>query len=466
MAYFYYYQQQQQTLSDPLSPVTTSSELTPLLVIPPTQQPQLALPLLTPIMPPVTSAPDKTTAVSTEHNQTQLHTPNTFIRLCEDIGLFHDLQNIVVMSSCQPADTATSTVPVSTAATIVTTSTSTGQPTTSTGQPTTSTGQPTTSNLCSSSTTAIVTTMMMANPFDETFKQAVLQQQKSDINLPENHFSTSSNDGDLNTPFITTTTIVDTSNDNSTLSMTTPIDMMTKTVIDTPLSIESMMTNMTTMPEPQHQNMFITTSSTEAGTGNVLVMMVEQQQHQHIIEQHHPQQRFIVPATTATTNAIGTTIMTMTDPMCYNDEDASDNGNIEEMAIEGLTEITTIKQALKQNLLVKQLIQGQQSSPVVSEQLQQQRNGNDGFITTEPIQDNTMYNSSDQDDDDSKKQQLKKKHKQELLERNRTAAKRCRMKRKQKWEMLSEENRKLKVENNKLRDTITNLISNCNKLSE
>lgn len=152
-------------------------------------------------MSPVTSAPDKTTAVSTEQNQTQLTTPNTFIRLCEDMGLFHDLQNIVVMSSCQPADTATTTVPVSTAATIVTTSTSTGQPTTS--------------NLCSSSTTAIVTTMMMANPFDETFKQAVLQQQKSDINLSENHFNNSSNDGDLNTPFITTTTVVDTSNNNS-----------------------------------------------------------------------------------------------------------------------------------------------------------------------------------------------------------------------------------------------------------
>lgn len=117
------------------------------------------------------------------------------------MGLFHDLQNIVVMSSLtgQSTDSATTSVPVSTASTIVTTSTSTGQPSTS--------------NLCGSSTTAIVTTMMMANPFDETFKQAVMQQQKS--NLSENHFNNNTNDGDLNTPFITSTTDIDTSNSNN-----------------------------------------------------------------------------------------------------------------------------------------------------------------------------------------------------------------------------------------------------------
>lgn len=49
------------------------------------------------------------------------------------------------------------------------------------------------------------------------------------------------------------------------LSMTTPADMMTKTVVDAPVSIESMMTNMTTIPQPQQQNMFITTSSSEVG---------------------------------------------------------------------------------------------------------------------------------------------------------------------------------------------------------
>lgn len=41
----------------------------------------------------------------------------------------------------------------------------------------------------------------------------------------------------------------------------------------------------------------------------------------------------------------------------------------------------------------------------------------------------------------------------------RTAARRCRMKRKQRWELLSEENRKLKIENSKLREAITRLIS-------
>lgn len=182
---------------DPLSPGTTPSELTPLLLLPQSHQPQLGLPMLTPVMPPVTSVSIKTT----DNNQQQLPTPNTFIRLCEDIGLFHDLQNIVVMSSVtgQPTDIATTTVPVSTAPTIVTTSTSTGQPTMS--------------NLCGSS--AIVTTMMMANPFDETFKQAVLQQQKTDGSLSENNFNSKNTDGDLNTPFISTTSVVGTSNNNS-----------------------------------------------------------------------------------------------------------------------------------------------------------------------------------------------------------------------------------------------------------
>lgn len=49
------------------------------------------------------------------------------------------------------------------------------------------------------------------------------------------------------------------------LSMSTSTDMMTKTIVDTPASIESVMTNMTTISQPQQQNMFITTSSAEVG---------------------------------------------------------------------------------------------------------------------------------------------------------------------------------------------------------
>lgn len=41
----------------------------------------------------------------------------------------------------------------------------------------------------------------------------------------------------------------------------------------------------------------------------------------------------------------------------------------------------------------------------------------------------------------------------------RSAAKRCRLKRKQRWDILSEENRRLKVENNRLRDILAKLIS-------
>lgn len=99
-------------------------------------------------------------------------------------------------------ETTISTAPESTAAKVVTT--------------TTSTGQPTSSSLFDSSSTAIVTTMMMANPFDETFKQAVLQQQKNEANPSENLFNhNNNNDGDLNTPFIPTTNVVNTTNNNT-----------------------------------------------------------------------------------------------------------------------------------------------------------------------------------------------------------------------------------------------------------
>jgi hypothetical protein len=146
--------------------------------------------------------PMTTTAITSEQNQ-QLPTPNTFIRHCDDIGLFHDLQNIVVMGSLTGSsdDTASTTVPITTNVAMVTTSTSTEQPITS--------------NVFGPSSTAIVTTLMMANPFDETFKQAVLQQQKSNTNSSEIIFNNNNNnDGDLNTPFIATTTAVDISNNS------------------------------------------------------------------------------------------------------------------------------------------------------------------------------------------------------------------------------------------------------------
>lgn len=186
--------------SDSLSPVTTIAQSTPpplLLLSPLPEQRQLALPLLTPLLPSVTTP--MTTSVATEHNQhqQQLPTPNTFIRHCEDMGLFHDLQNIVVMSSLTgpPDNTASTTIPVTTTATMVTTSAPTGQHTAS--------------NLFGSSSTAVLTTMMMANPFDETFKQAVLQQQKTLENPTENILNNNNNDGELNTPFIVPTTIID-----------------------------------------------------------------------------------------------------------------------------------------------------------------------------------------------------------------------------------------------------------------
>lgn len=156
------------------------------------------MPLLTPLLPSLsTPVPMAASCTSVEHFQQQLPTPNTFIRHCEDMGLFHDLQNIMVMSSINgtPGVTTTTSMAVSNPTTMVTSS---------------STEQSITS-------TAIVTTMMMANPFDETFKQAVLQQQKNDLNSPENILNNSNNknDGDLNTPFIATTTVVSSSDDNN-----------------------------------------------------------------------------------------------------------------------------------------------------------------------------------------------------------------------------------------------------------
>jgi len=187
----------------PQSPQSTTPELnTPLpsllLLSPRTQQQHLTLPLLTPVLP---SVPMTTTAATTEHDdQQQLPTPNTFIRHCEDMGLFHDLQNIVVMSplSGSIGDTVNTSATATTATTNMSTSTKiTASPLTE---------HPSSSNFFDSLSTAMLKTMMMDNPFDETFKQAVLQQEKKDADLVENYFNNSNNnDGELNTPFIATT---------------------------------------------------------------------------------------------------------------------------------------------------------------------------------------------------------------------------------------------------------------------
>lgn len=471
MAYYYYYQ----TPPDPLS--TTEELSTPqpplLMLSSPPQQQQLNLPLLTPVHPSVTtsmSMTTMTTTTATENNkQQELPTPNTFIRHCDDIGLFNDLQNIVVMSSLTGplGDTTITTVPASTAATIVTTATTTGQPTSS--------------NLFDSSSTAIVATMMMANPFDETFKQAVLKQQKNEANTSENPFNhNNNNDGDLNTPFIATTTVVNTSNYNTTLKTSTSMDMISSTV-----AVESNKMNTTTVPQSQQQNIYIT-SSTETPTRGVLVMMVEHpqqqplnstlplqpehQQHQQIIEQH----QFIIPTTTTTTSVIDTTI-THHDQEFYDKEVDDKNSGI---IINVRNDTIAIKQALKQNLLVKQLLQRHQKPSIISEShheldqlLQQQKNDNniDFVVKNTDRLEHENYSGNGQEDEDynSRKQYQKQKRKQEMLERNRTAAKRCRIKRKQRWELLSEENRKLKIENGRLRDALSKLVSHsCSNLQE
>lgn len=169
----------------------------------------MGLPMLTPMLSLGTSSPSMTTNTAiTEYNeqQQQLPTPNTFLRHCEDMGLFQDLQNVVIMSPLTGPleNTATTEESVATTTTVNTTLASTEQSNTS--------------NLFGIPSTAVLATMMMANPFDETFKQAVLRQQKKDINLIENNFNNNNNnnDGELNTPFIATTNVLDaTKNTNS-----------------------------------------------------------------------------------------------------------------------------------------------------------------------------------------------------------------------------------------------------------
>lgn len=184
----------------PLSPGATVTDVTPLLLLSPSHQQHqlnLNLPILTPVLP-STTIPITTTTATTEYDQQhQLPTPNTFIKHCEDMGLFHDLQNIVVMSSLSGSqgDTVTTEIPVTTINT--------------NSSMVTTTAQSMTSNIFSSSSTENITTMMMANPFDETFKQAVLQQQNNDANPSKKVFNDykNNNNGDLNTPFIVPTTV-------------------------------------------------------------------------------------------------------------------------------------------------------------------------------------------------------------------------------------------------------------------
>jgi len=120
------------------------------------------------------------------------------------MGLFKDLQNVVIKSGPSgdtAADSAPATAPVAAVVTVPT-----------------PTMQPTTSNLRISLSNAAVKTMMMANPFDETFKQAVLQQQKAHTNPSRNIFN--NNDGELNTPFIVPTTVENTSTNSNCKSYT------------------------------------------------------------------------------------------------------------------------------------------------------------------------------------------------------------------------------------------------------
>lgn len=195
--------------SGSLSPVTMASELTPslppLLLLSSQQQQQLTLPLVTPVLPSVTtSLPMTTSSANIEyHQQQQLLTPklSPFLRHCEETGLFQDLRNIGAISSLTgpPGDTTTITVPITTTATMVSTR---------------STELPSNSSLFSLSSSGILT--RMSNPFEETFKQAVLQKQKCDSKLAENLFSVNNNtNGDLNTPFISTTTIMNSSNNHN-----------------------------------------------------------------------------------------------------------------------------------------------------------------------------------------------------------------------------------------------------------
>lgn len=169
--------------------------------------------MLSPVLPPVSL---NTTAETTVHNdQQQLSTPNTFIRHCEDMGIFHDLQNMIVMSSPSPGSLG-NTVTTTATATSVTINMCTS--TTSLSKE-----QLFPLNAFESLSNSGLKTVMMDNPFDKTFKQAVLQQQKKGSKLVENHLNNINiTDGELNTPFIATTfdfnkTVVDISSKYKTI---------------------------------------------------------------------------------------------------------------------------------------------------------------------------------------------------------------------------------------------------------
>lgn len=195
---------------EPLLPGLMTPDLTkplpPLVLLSPQQQQQQqsslprTLPLLTPILP---SVPTTTNATAMEHNEQQLPTPNTFFRHCDDLGLFNDIQNVVVMSP------STESLGDIDGTTVTVTTTAVSSPAL--------TRQPTTSNLLGLSSTAVIKTLMMANPFDETFKQAVLQQQQNSTNPTKNVLNNNNNndDGELNTPFIASTNVLEAIKNNN-----------------------------------------------------------------------------------------------------------------------------------------------------------------------------------------------------------------------------------------------------------
>lgn len=129
----------------------------------------------------------------------ELHTPNTFLRHCDDLGLFHDLLRadgsggvFVQQQQQKPVcdgDDGGACVPVAKVLQMTTTAMTT-------------TPGPPTLGLFGSATSSAAS-LVMANPFDETFRRAVVlreQQDGSDVDVPSN--KPYDNSGDLNTPFI------------------------------------------------------------------------------------------------------------------------------------------------------------------------------------------------------------------------------------------------------------------------
>lgn len=136
--------------------------------------------------------PNVATGAADKHRpHSEPPTPNTFLRHCDDLGLFHDLLRVdggVFVQQQQPTSGCGGKE----------TETATAAMTTTPGPPTL--GLFTTTTAGSASSSAFV----MANPFDETFRRAVVQQQqqRQDGGTMDSTFTDDAKAGDLNTPFI------------------------------------------------------------------------------------------------------------------------------------------------------------------------------------------------------------------------------------------------------------------------